>query len=138
MFILDTNAVSEMRKGEGVPSAAPILAWARGVDEQAIYLSVVSILELETGVLRIERRDPIQGAVLRRWLNERVRPAFAGRILPIDEAVALRCAGLHVPDPASERDALIAATALVHGFAVVTRNAADFADTGAEIINPWA
>lgn len=138
MFILDTNAVSELRKGARVASAAPIVAWAREVDEEALHLSVVTLLELEIGVRRIERRDTVQGAALRRWLDDQVRPAFAGRILPIDTAVALACAALHVPDPAAERDALIAATGLVHGFAIVTRNEADFSGTGARIINPWA
>jgi predicted nucleic acid-binding protein len=138
MFILDTNAVSELRKGEGVPSAAPMVAWARSVHEQDLYLSAISFLELEIGVRRLERRDPVQGALLRHWLDERVLPAFAGRVLPIDQDVALCCAGLHVPDPAAERDALIAATGLVHGFAIVTGNAADFTRTGVAVVDPWA
>jgi hypothetical protein len=88
-------------------------------------------------VLLIERRDPPQGAVLRAWLDERVLPAFAGRVLPIDTAIAQRCAKLHIPDPRSDRDALIGATALVHGLTVVTRNLADFKPTGVELFNPW-
>lgn len=94
-------------------------------------------MELETGVLQIERRDTAQGALLRAWLDGHVLPEFAGRVLPVDTAVAQRCARLHVPDRRSERDALIAATALVHGMTVVTRNVADFVETGVAIVNPW-
>lgn len=75
--------------------------------------------------------------MLRAWLDERVLPAFAGRVLPIDTAIAQRCAKLHIPDPRSDRDALIGATALVHGLTVVTRNLADFKPTGVELFNPW-
>jgi predicted nucleic acid-binding protein len=76
--------------------------------------------------------------VLRHWLTRQVRPGFEGRILAVDLAVARRCASLHVPDPRAERDALIAATALVHGMTVVTRNTADFLATGASLLDPWA
>ena len=103
----------------------------------SLFLSVITILELETGVLLVERRDPPKGAMLRAWLDGHVLPAFAGRVLAIDTAVAQRCASLHVPDPRAERDTLIAATALVHGKTVVTRNVADFEPTGVPILNPW-
>jgi predicted nucleic acid-binding protein len=102
-----------------------------------LYLSVITLQELEIGVLLAERRDPSQGAMLRAWLNSHVLPAFAGRILTVDAAVAQRSARLHVPDPRPVRDGLIAATALVHGMTVVTRNVADFELTGAKILNPW-
>jgi predicted nucleic acid-binding protein len=92
---------------------------------------------LELGVLLLERRDPRQGEILRHWLDQRVMLAFANRILGIDVAVARQCARLHVPDPCAERDALIAATALVHGLTVVTRNHADFVATGVALLNPW-
>lgn len=137
MFLLDTNAVSEMRKGRNVPSALPIIEWASQIDEAALYLSAITILELEIGVCRHERKDKAQGAILRHWLDDMVRPAFAGRILPVDEDVARCCAPMHVPDPAPERDALIAAAAIFHGMAVVTRNVDDFARTGVSLINPW-
>jgi predicted nucleic acid-binding protein len=138
MILLDTNVVSELRRARSGRADRNVLAWADGVDAASLHLSVVSVLELETGVLQIERRDKAQGAVLRGWLERQVLPAFSGRILPVDVAVARRCAALHVPDSRSERDALIAATALVHGLTVATRNVADFAATGVALTNPWA
>ena len=101
-----------------------------------MFVSVVTLKELEIAVLRVERRDPAQGKVLRTWLKRHVMPAFDARILPVDAAVALRCAHLHVPDQANESDALIAATALVHGLTVVTRNVSDFKSSGVTV-NPW-
>ena len=135
MFLLDTNVVSELRKGGRAD--ARVRTWAASVSPAALYLSVISVLELELGVLLVERRDRAQGARLRAWFEEHVLPAFEERILPIDTEVARRCAGLHVPDPHSDRDALIAATALVHGMTVVTRNAGDFQRTGVALLNPW-
>jgi toxin FitB len=137
VYLLDTNVVSELRKVAEDKANANVAAWQAGLDELACYLSVITLLELEAGVLRVERRDAAQGARLRAWLEQRVVPGFAGRILPVDEAVARRCAGLHVPDPRSTHDALIAATALVHGLTVVTRNTADFAATGVAVLDPW-
>lgn len=135
MFLLDTNVVSELRKAR---KADPrVAAWARGVPATALYLSVISTLELEIGVLLAERRDPAQGKVLRSWLEQRVFPAFEDRILPVDLAIVRRCAPLHVPNRHSDRDALIAATALVHGMTLVTRNVADFTGIGLQLMNPW-
>jgi predicted nucleic acid-binding protein len=114
-----------------------VATWADSVEATDLYLSVITIQELEIGVLLAERRDPAQGAVFRSWLNGHVIPAFSGRILVVDTAVAHRSAKLHVPDPRPIRDGLIAATALVHGMTVVTRNVADFEPTGVEIFNPW-
>lgn len=137
MFLLDTNVVSELRKVAEGKADANVAAWQTGVDELACFLSVITVQELETGVLRIERRDPVQGRRLRDWLEQRVIPAFAGRILPIDQAVALQCAQLHVPDPRPAHDALIAATALVHGLTLVTRNSGDFGSLGVSLLDPW-
>ncbi|WP_028641892.1 type II toxin-antitoxin system VapC family toxin [Novosphingobium acidiphilum] len=137
MFILDTNAISELRKGPRVPSAAPIVAWAAQVEEERMFISAITLLELDIGVRLVERKDPIQGQHLRRWLDQQVRPTFAGRILPVDERVVLRCSPFHVPDPAPERDMLIAATGLVHAMTIVTRNSRDFIRSGVEIHNPW-
>ena len=107
MFVLDTNVVSELRKATAGKADRHVAAWAAGVPADALFVSAITILELETGVLLVQRRDPDQGALLRAWLDQRVLPAFAGRVLPVDTAVAQRCAALHVPDPRSERDALI-------------------------------
>lgn len=138
MFVLDTNVVAELRKAKAGKADKNVTAWAASVPTVSLYLSAITILELETGVLLAERRDPVQGALLRTWLTNHVLPAFAGRVLAIDTAVAQRCAGLHVPDPRADRDAIIAATALVHGMTVVTRNVADFAPTGVRLVNPWS
>ncbi len=137
MYLLDTNVVSELRKARAGKADANVARWADSVDAGELYLSVISVQELEIGVLLVERRDPVQGAMLRSWLNDHVLPAFAGRILPVDTAVALRSARLHVPDPHPVRDGLIAATALVHGMTVVTRNVDDFASAGVKVLNPW-
>ena len=137
MFILDTNVVSELRLIKSGKADRRVVAWAARAVPSELYLSVITVLEIELGALRAARRDPVQGAVYKAWLNQHVLPTFKGRILVIDTEVARRCASLHVPDPCSERDAMIAATALVHGMTVVTRNETDFARTAAPLINPW-
>jgi predicted nucleic acid-binding protein len=137
MYLLDTNVVSELRKVRAGKADRRVAAWADSVDAADLYFSVISLQELEIGVLLIERRDAAQGKLLRAWLEGHVLPAFAGRILPISEAVARHSARLHVPDPRPVRDGLIAATALVHRMSVVTRNIVDFAATGVSTINPW-
>lgn len=137
MFVLDTNVVSELRKVTSGKADKGVAKWAASVVVADLYLSAITVQELEIGVQLVERRDVKQGALLRVWLNDHVLPAFAGRILPIDELVAQRSASLHVPNPAPMRDSLIAATALVHGMAVVTRNVADFEASGAQLLNPW-
>jgi predicted nucleic acid-binding protein len=142
MYLIDTNVVSELRKspvskGKSATVDRNVLAWTKRIPAASQFLSVISILELETGALLMERRDPRQGAVLRSWLEDHVLPTFSGRILPVDTPVAQRCAALHVPNPRSQRDALIAATAMVHGMTVVTRNVSDFEPTGVALLNPW-
>ena len=137
MFLVDTNVIAEMRRGRTRKANTNVIAWADGIPAAWLFLSVITVLEIEIGVLLAERRDPAQGAVLRSWLDLHVMTAFAGRVLPVDTAVVRRCAGLHVPDRRPDRDALIAATALVHGLTVATRNVSDFAPTGVGIINPW-
>jgi predicted nucleic acid-binding protein len=137
VILVDTNVVSELRKARAGKADLNVVAWSRSVRPRDLYLSVVTLQEIETGVLLRERADPRQGVVLRRWLEARVLRGFAGRILPVTIPIARRCAALHVPDPRPVRDALIAATALVHGLTVVTRNAKDFAPTGVPTIDPW-
>lgn len=138
MFVLDTNVVSELRKAASGRADSRVVAWATSIRPAALFISAITLMEIEQGTLQLERRDPRQGALIRRWFERQVQPAFEGRVLAIDEAVALRCARLHVPDPRNERDALIAATALVHGMTVATRNIADFAPTGVPLLDPWA
>ncbi len=137
MFLLDTNVVSELRKAKSGKADGNVVAWANTIPVSKMFLSSITVLELEAGILLAERRDPAQGSILRAWLEARVLPTFADRVLPVDTAVALRCAKLHVPNPRPERDALIAATALVHGMCMVTRNVEDFQATGVGILNPW-
>ena len=137
MLILDTNLVYELRKIRLGRADKNVAKWADSVDSVDLYLSAITVQELEIGVLLAERRDPPQGAIFRTWFESHVLPAFAGRILPVDKAVAKRSAALHVPDPRPVMDSLIAATALVHGMTVVTRNVADFQSSGVSLLNPW-
>jgi len=137
MFLLDTNVISELRKAGDGKADEQVVGWLSSVSATSLYVSAITLMELELGILRIERRDTAQGARLRAWMESRVLPEFSERTLPVDTAVALRCAQLHVPDPRADRDALIAATALVHGMTVVTRNLADFVPTGVPVWNPW-
>lgn len=137
MYLLDTNLISELRKIRPGKADRNVAMWADSVDANELYISVITLQELEIGILLTERRDTSQGAILRTWMDRHVLPAFADRILSVDTAVALRSARLHIPDPRPIRDALIAASALVHGMTVVTRNTADFEPTGAATLNPW-
>lgn len=137
MYLLDTNVISELRKMGAGRADAQVARWQAQVPRAACFVSAITLLELELGVLRVERRDAAQAAVLRSWLETRVLPEFSGRVLAIDAQVARCCARLHVPDPRAERDALIAATAWVHGMTVVARNVADFEGLGVPLLNPW-
>lgn len=138
MFLLDTNVVCELRKAPAGRADAGVVAWARSVAASSLYLSVLSVYELELGILAKERQDLRQGTILRKWLIDHVLPSFAGRILALDVEVALRSAALNVPDRVSERDGFIAATALVHRMTVVTGNTADFSRTGVALLDPWS
>lgn len=137
MYLLDTNVISEFRKARIGKADRQVAAWANSVSMESMFLSSVCILEMELGTLLMERRDAAQGAILRAWLEDFVLPTFAERILVVDTPVALRGAALQAPNPRSYRDALIAATAMVHGMTVVTRNVKDFKDTGVAILDPW-
>lgn len=137
MFLLDTNVVSELRKAPSGKANGNVARWASSIPASAMYISAITLLELETGVLLVLNRDDRQGILLKTWLENHVLTAFSGRILPVDIAVARCCAQLHVPDRRPERDALIAATAITHGMTVVTRNLEDFDSLGVSIYNPW-
>lgn len=137
MYLLDTNVVSELRRAGTGKTSRDFEEWQQSVDPAEFHLSAITLMEIEIGVLLMERRDAVQGGELRRWVEQRMLPGFEGRIISVDGAVALRCAALHVPDRRPERDALIAATVLVHGITLVTRNVRDFAIVGLSLVNPW-
>ena len=134
-YLVDTNVWSELRNRRRADDN--VITWAQAANPAEMYLSVVTVFELERGVLLMERRDPQQGSRLRLWLEEHVLEPFGAQVLPIDALIARRCAALHVPAPRPERDALIAATALAHGLTVVTRNVGDFEPMGVALLNPW-
>jgi predicted nucleic acid-binding protein len=135
MFLLDTNVISELRHGKPMQNAQ-VVAWAKGHIFDRFFLSAITILELEKGVQALEHKQPPQGQALRRWLDG-VTDVFDGRTIPFSARMAKRCAALHFPHAISERDAMIAATALEHRFTVVTRNLKDFQSTGVQLLNPW-
>jgi predicted nucleic acid-binding protein len=137
MYLLDTNVISELRKAKLGTADKAVIAWANHVSANSLFLSVITILEIEMGILLKERRDPAQGATLRTWLNSHVLSAFSDRILSIDMRIAQCCAKLHVPNPCSDRDAFIAATALIHDMTLVTRNIKDFQSMKINLLNPW-
>jgi len=135
MYLLDTNVISDLRRPERANPG--LAAWAKTAAPAEQFMSVISLLEIEQGVLSAGRKDPAKGKLLRTWVDTVVLPRFGSRILPIDVAVARQCAALHVPDPRPERDSLIGATALVHRLTVVTRNIRDFEPMGIRLLNPW-
>lgn len=135
MYLLDTNIISETRRPSRMhPNVA---AWLSQTNENMLFTCAAVLMELERGVLRMERKDSQQGVVLRAWLDETVKPAFANRILSIDPETATICAALHIPDPAPENDAWIAACALQYKLVLVTRNTADFEGCGVKLLNPF-
>jgi len=136
MYILDTNVVSELRKIPFGRCDENVSSWASDIDFSTTYLSVISVLEIELGIQQIHRRDKKQSSTLKKWFEE-LLVVYEHRVLSFDSTVALKTASLHVPDPMPDRDAVIAGTALVHGFIVVTRNLSDFSSTNDQLQNPW-
>lgn len=136
-ILLDTNVLSEFRKVGDGRADRNVMAWASTVDASELYVSVITLMEIELGILRLERKDAAQGSRLRAWFAGHVLPEFADRTLPVTTDVALLAAALHVPDPKPERDAYIAATALTHRMMVATRNVGDFVTSGVTVANPW-
>lgn len=136
MFLLDTNYLSELRKKS---RADPnVVAWSRAHRDADSFVSIMTILEIEKGILRLLRRDAVQSRILREWLDGTIIPEFVGRLLDVTLPIARRAAALHIPNPRPDNDALIASTALVHGLTVVTRNTADFNPMGVSTLDPWS
>jgi toxin FitB len=133
-YLLDTNVVSEVRKPTGDPH---VRAWIESVPETSIYLSVLVIGEIRRGAERLRRRDPAQAAVFDLWIGT-LRSTFADRTLPITPEIAEAWGRLNAPDPLPAIDGLLAATALVHGLTLVTRNTSDVARTGVQLFNPFS
>lgn len=137
MYLLDTNVISELRKAGSNRANTNVIKWAKDKPTTSLFISVITVFEIEMGVLLIERKDPKQAAIYRTWLNSHVLKAFSDRVLPFDTSVALKCAQLHVPNPKSERDGMIASTSIIHGLTLVTRNEKDFKHMDIEVVNPW-
>jgi predicted nucleic acid-binding protein len=134
MFLLDTPVVFELRKAKAGRTDAGLASWASGVSRQNLFLSALSLLELENGTARVERRDKAAAAPVRAWIESQLLPAFEGRILPVDLAVVRRRGTLPYSD---SRDGLLAATAVEHGLTLVTRNTAAFKGGRVKLFNPW-
>lgn len=136
MFLLDSNVVSELRS---VKRCHPhLLAWQQEAPLESCWISVVTLLEIRKGIVQMEGKDVEFAGVLERWLKERVKPTFATRTLSVTPPVAERAGRIAAIRTRGLADCLIAATALEHRLALVTRNLADFEDLeGLEIVNPW-
>jgi toxin FitB len=131
-FLLDTNVVSEIRRGRD----PHVRAWANGVEDIDLHVSVMTLGEIRKGVELLRSRDPVQADVFANWLGE-LHTRFAERIVPIDAAVAEEWGRLNAAAPRNSVDSLIAASARVRGLTVVTRNTGHFADCDVPLINPW-
>lgn len=137
MLLLDTNVVSELGKVASGKAHPNVVVWNETVDPAETFICSVVLHELEMGVRLVEHNDVAAGRVLRNWLDNIVLTAFSGRILPLDDSIAIQAARLHVPDPKPINDAYIAATALTRRMTLVTRNIKDFDSMGVTLVNPW-
>lgn len=133
-YLLDTNVISELRKGERAEQS--VSNWFDGLADQEIHLSVLTIGEIRRGVESVRRRDPDSAAALDSWLS-RLTEAHRDRILQVNRAIAEEWGRMNVPDPLPVVDGLLAATARVVGLTLVTRNVADVEATGVELLNPF-
>jgi len=134
-YLLDTNVISELRKGDRAD--ANVTAWFADVAEEEIFLSVLTVGEIRRGIESVRRRDPNSAAALDRWLAL-LREAHADRVVSIDGAITEEWGRMNVPDPLPVVDGLLAATARVLGLTLVTRNIADVEGTGVELLDPFA
>jgi len=135
MLLLDTNVVSETRKQACHPN---VRQWIAGQNVHEMYISAITVLEIQRGITLAEKRgDTAQAAFFTRWLDGNVLPAFAGRVLSIDHLIARQAARLDWAGTTDYRDSLIAATAIMRGAAVVTRNTRHFTGLGIQLVNPW-
>ena len=137
MFLLDTNTISELRKIALGRAHANVAAWERVHLPSELFVSVITLLEIEVGILRLAQKDRGRSETLKQWRDAHVLPFFEGRIFEVTQDISARCAALHVPKSRPAHDALIAATAIVHGLTVVTRNTVDFGAMGVKMLNPW-
>jgi len=135
-FLLDTNVVSELRRG--AKCDARVAAWQAAHSPSVCHLSVISLMEIRLGIELSRRRNAKHGEILQTWYDTKVRSAFSKRTLPVTAEIAEKCAELNAGRTRPFRDSLILATALVHNLVVVTRNTTDFIDAQAQVLNPWA
>jgi toxin FitB len=135
-YLLDTNVVSEMRRrGAMHPKTA---AWLGSIAPAQLYISSITIFEIERGVEKVALRDAKRGTELSTWLRRQVLPAFDGRVLTLDAEAALHAARLHAGRARLDADRLVAAIALAHAKVIVTRNVKDFAGLGVMVVDPFA
>jgi predicted nucleic acid-binding protein len=135
MFLLDTNVVSDLRRPKRITPAAE--RWFGAVDADELYISTVTVFEIQHGIVELRRRDPQRAAHLQGWLDTAVLAAFAGRIIALDTIAAQRCAELHAGRARWDADRMIAAIALSRGMTLVTRNVGDFASMGVNVFDPF-
>jgi predicted nucleic acid-binding protein len=137
MLLLDTNVISELRKVTHGRTDPRFVAWSNDLRWSDLFLSAITIYELEVGISRLEEYDRLQALKLRTWFQEKVLARFEQRILVVDTAIALRSGQLQLQRTRQVEDTLIAATAQIHRMTLVTRNTQDFDDTGTQLFNPW-
>jgi predicted nucleic acid-binding protein len=133
MYLLDTSIVFELREAKSGRAEPGLSAWATGAARSDLFISAITLLELESAAAALERRDKAGGRSVRAWIADKVMPAFDGRILPVDAAIVRRRVLIPYSDP---RDGLLAATALEHGLTLVTRNTAAFRAGRVKLFNP--